>query len=190
MAAANRRKPRPPLDSESLGNVALRYVERFATTRAKLGTYLSRKIRERGWAGEGAPDIGGIVERFSAAGYVNDEAYAIAKSRSLSSRGYGAARLRQSLRAAGVAEGDAAPAFAQADEEAAASAVRFAKRRRIGPFAAEPPDIKQRQKSLAAMLRAGHGFGIARAIVAMAPGEEADLDALLANGSLTSVESV
>ncbi|MDQ3246590.1 MAG: recombination regulator RecX [Pseudomonadota bacterium] len=190
MAAANRRKPRPPLDSETLGNVALRYVERFATTRAKLGTYLARKIRERGWAEQAAADIGGIVERFSAAGYVNDEAYAVAKSRSLSSRGYGAARLRQSLRAAGVGEGDAAPAVEQAEQEAADSAIRFARRRRIGPFAADQPDIKQRQKSLAAMIRAGHGFALARAIVAMAPGEEAALDALLDDGSLTCVESV
>lgn len=190
MAAANRRRPRSPLDSETLGNVALRYVERFATTRARLETYLARKIRERGWGEEAAADIQGIVERFSAAGYVDDGAYAVAQSRSLSSRGYGAARLRQSLRAAGVGEDDAAPAFERAEQEAAGSAIRFARRRRIGPFAADQPDIKQREKALAAMIRAGHGFGLARAIIAMAPGDEAALDALLDDSSPNGVESV
>ncbi|KTW08260.1 RecX family transcriptional regulator, partial [Sphingomonas sanguinis] len=38
-----------------LERLALRYVERFATTEGKLVDYLTRKLRERGWAGEGAP---------------------------------------------------------------------------------------------------------------------------------------
>ena len=44
-----------PLDEQGLNGLALRYVERFATTRAKLRAYLDRKLRERGWAEAGVP---------------------------------------------------------------------------------------------------------------------------------------
>ena len=44
------REPRlaRPLDAAALDRLALRYVERFATTRGKLADYLRRKMRERG----------------------------------------------------------------------------------------------------------------------------------------------
>jgi regulatory protein len=35
-----------------------------------------------------------------------------------------------------------------------------------------------REKALGAMIRAGHGFAIARAIVALAPGADIDMDEL------------
>ena len=67
---------------------------------------------------------------------------------------------------------------ALADEEAVSSALRFAERRRLGPFAAAPPrDPRDREKALAAMIRAGHGFALARAIIELAPGAEIDPDA-------------
>ena len=46
------RRPVPPLDRAALERLALRYVERFATTRGRLTDYLKRKIRERGWDGD------------------------------------------------------------------------------------------------------------------------------------------
>ncbi len=52
-----------------------------------------------------------------------------------------------------------------AEAEAIAAALRFAQRRAIGPFAADPPDQARRERALAAMIRAGHRFPIARAIV-------------------------
>ncbi|HYZ48955.1 MAG TPA: RecX family transcriptional regulator, partial [Sphingomonas sp.] len=49
---AGRARGAAPLDAPALERFALRYVERYATTRARLADYLSRKLRERGWAGE------------------------------------------------------------------------------------------------------------------------------------------
>ncbi len=167
-------KPRQPLNESTLAEMALRYVGRFATTRAKLKTYLERKLRERGWDAATDPPIASLIERFSAQGYIDDAGYALSKSRALSARGYGAARLRQSLRAAGIDEADSVAAREHAEGEAIAAALRFAKRRRIGPFAAERPDEKLRQKAIAAMIRAGHGFALARTIVALEPGAELD----------------
>src|SRR3954451_19657369 len=90
-----RMKPRrapAPLDTERLRELALRYVGKYATTRAKLRQYLVRKIRERGWHGA-APDLERLAGRFAELGLIDDAAYALAKSRSLSARGYGKRRL-------------------------------------------------------------------------------------------------
>ena len=38
------------LDGPALDRLALRYVEKFATSTGKLTQYLQRKLRERGWA--------------------------------------------------------------------------------------------------------------------------------------------
>lgn len=182
MGRIAQRKPRPPLDGHKLNELALAYVGRFATTRAKLRSYLERKIRERGWDGSPEADVEAIAERFAAQGYVDDAAYALSKSRSLTGRGYGARRVDQSLRAAGIDEADSASAREQAQADSVESALRFAERRRIGPFASEVVDRKGRERALAVMIRAGHGFGLARAIVDLPPGAEVDVAELSEHG--------
>lgn len=154
--------------------MALRYVGKYATTRAKLGVYLSRKIRERGWEADSEPNVEAIAERFAALGYIDDAAFALAQSRALGARGYGKRRVAEKLRLAGIDPADGAEATALAEAEAVDAAVRFAKRRRIGPFANFAADLPQREKWIAAMIRAGHGFPVARALAAMAPGSEID----------------
>ena len=170
------RKQRPPLTPGALNELALSYVGRFATTRAKLCQYLTRKIRERGWDGERPPDLQSVADQFARRGYIDDAAYAVAKSQALTGRGYGARRVDQSLRSAGVEESDAAAAREIARDGSLASALRFAQRRRIGPYATEQSDPKGRERALAAMVRAGHDFATARAIVDMPPGDPADPD--------------
>jgi hypothetical protein len=75
-----------PLDSVRLEELALAYVARFATSAAKLEDYLRRKLRERGWDGEGDPPVGPIAAKFVANGFIDDLAYARAKSGSLSAQ--------------------------------------------------------------------------------------------------------
>lgn len=182
MSARTTGRKRKPLNAERLHELALFYVGKFATTRAKLTAYLNRKLRERGWDGEGPPDVDRLVERLAASGLVDDALYALSKSRSLSERGYGAARVRQSLRAAGVDEEDGAAAHELAADEAASAALRFARRRRIGPFADAAPDRAGRERALAAMIRAGHGFELAKAVVDAEPGSQLDLEDLKEKG--------
>jgi regulatory protein len=172
-----RRTP-PPLTEAALQELALRYVGKYATTRAKLRAYLSRKLRERGWDGARDADTAALANRFAELGYIDDAAFALGKSRTLSARGYGKRRLVESLRQAGVEDGDAAAATAHAEAAAVEAALRFAERRRIGPYAAAMPDPRQRDKWIAALVRAGHGFGIARAIACLPAGSEVDRDEL------------
>lgn len=178
MSARKHRKPAPPLNPEKLQQLALRYVGRYSTSRSKLRAYLSRKVRERGWGASEEPPIGEIAERLAGLGYVDDASFALSKAQSLVVRGYGKRRLVEKLRLAGIEEGDSESARRHADAEAVSAALRFAERRRIGPYGSRKPDPRERDRAIAAMIRAGHSFGLARAIAALAPGAQVDVDEL------------
>lgn len=178
MAGRRPRKPRPPLGETNLNELALAYVARFATSRARLAAYLRRKVRERGWAGAGEPPIGAIVAKAASAGFVDDAAFALGKARSLTARGYGSRRVRQALLAAGIEDADGEAARDHARREAVEAVLHFAKRRRLGPYAAEVPDPREREKALAAMIRAGHDFRLAKAVLELGPGAEVNLQVL------------
>ena len=157
-------RPKKPLDSARLEEIALAYVARFATTSVKLQRYLTRKLRERGWEGEGEPDVAALAERYCELGYVDDEAYARARGGDLLRRGYGARRVAQALGEAGIAE-TVRQAVAPGEAGARRAAYALARRRRFGPFFAGELDRERREKQLAAMMRAGHGFDAAQAVV-------------------------
>ncbi len=160
-----RTRPNPrPLDAARLEELALAYVARFATTAAKLEGYLLRKLRERGWDDEAEAPVAALVARFVAAGYVDDAAFARARSGSLLRRGYGARRVEQALHAAGIGEADRA-AVRAAPAERRAAALTLARKRGFGPFGRQLPDRERREKQIAAMLRAGHGLDSARELV-------------------------
>jgi regulatory protein len=172
------KKPRPALDAEALERIALHYVGRYATTRAKLANYLQRKVKERGWAEESPPPLDRLIERFSDAGYIDDAAFASARAASLQRRGYGERRVVQALKAAGVGDEDSAGAREQASGSAWAAALRFAERKRIGPYASEQADRPARERAFAAMMRAGHGIDHVRRVLNARPGEIPELDNL------------
>ncbi|PTD17094.1 regulatory protein RecX [Sphingomonas fennica] len=174
MARSSSYRNHKSLDAEALERLAIAYVGRFATTRVKLASYLRRKLAERDWEGEGAPPVEAIVARFAEAGYIDDRGFAEARAAAFVRRGYGARRLADRLRADGVEGEDAAAARDLAENGAWDAALAFARRRRIGPFAAEPLDPDARRRALAAMLRAGHSLELARKIIACAPDDVPD----------------
>jgi regulatory protein len=151
--------------------LAIRYVGRYATTRAKLTTYLTRKVAERGWEDETRPPVSEIVESCVAAGYVDDQAFAEAKSRSLARQGYGHRRVESSLYQAGITR-DVADSLRPDDESAFERAEAFARKRRIGRFAPYPADQNLLRRQFAAMVRAGHSPQLAGYFVRSVP--EAD----------------
>ena len=177
--------------------MALAYVARFATTAAKLESYLVRKVRERGFiAGDGGLNaaetgqndgegdaeaarsfIDGLVARFVERGFVDDEGYARSKSGAMLRQGYGPRRIDVALRHAGIEESlrsDVDPDEAKVRH----AALALAKKRRFGPYDTSvdplPGDAgfeqvqarrARQEKQLAAMVRAGHGFDVARAVL-------------------------
>ncbi len=166
----NRRQPRfsgqkQQLDPNKLESLALFYVARFATTKAKLVRYLERKLYEGEWIGAQSPDTVAIADRLANQGFIDDLNYAEAKSSSMTRRGYGARRVRQALQQAGIGAEDSEAILTSVDQSAEEAALHFARKRRFGPFAtvATPPEV--RQKQLAAFSRAGHDFKTASKIL-------------------------
>ncbi|MEL6528918.1 MAG: RecX family transcriptional regulator [Pseudomonadota bacterium] len=167
---------RKPLDEAGLRDLALSYAARYATTGAKVEAYLARKIRERGVAEDADGrvrdlDVTGLVTRLIELGYVDDDAYARARSRDLTGRGYGKRRVEQALWAAGVEEevrGNHAPSEA----ESRRAAILLAQKRGFGRFGRRidpdaPAEVQRaaKEKQIAAMLRAGHDFDHVRFIL-------------------------
>jgi regulatory protein len=170
------RNERPPLDENSLEQAALSYAGRYATTRARLTAYLNRKVRDRGWQGAGEVSVERLVEKMAGLGYVDDRAFAAARAAALGRRGFGERRVSAALRAAGIGDEDSGEACEDARQGAWAAALRFAERRRIGPFAEAEGDRAAREKALGAMLRAGHPLDLARRFAFAKPGEIPDAD--------------
>lgn len=177
MAVRERRtgRRRAPLDEGALEQLALCYVGKYATTRAKLAAYLSRKLADRGWQGSGEPPVADLVGRLASLGYVDDRAFAEARADALRRRGYGARRIREALRAAGIGR-EEAERLEGAPDAGLGAALRLAERRRIGPFAAAEPDRAGREKAFAMLVRAGHPPGLARRVAECRPGEIPDAD--------------
>jgi regulatory protein len=185
----------PPLDAARLNALALGYVARFATSASRLEAYLLRKLKGppgAGWQGRvneeqeqsgiEQPDLRGevtaLVARFVAAGYVDDEAFAHARSGGLQRRGYGSRHISQALGQAGIAAEVVAQALPgrQAGRQAA---LALARKRRLGPFAAVTleqgkADRARREKQIAVLLRAGHPLDSARKLVDAASVEAAE----------------
>ncbi len=162
-AVPSSRSPRPPrlLDPSSLEALALFYVGRFATTRARLIDYLRRKLRERGWGGEGEPPVEAIADRCVELGYVDDAAFAVGRSASLLRRGYGGRRVAQALHGAGI-DRELIAANTPDDDAALAAAEAYARRRKLGIFGQRALDRAERARQVATMVRAGHGYDVIR----------------------------
>lgn len=172
------RNGKPQLDGAALEAMALRYVERYATSREKLARYLRRKLRERGWAGEGEAPVAAIVDRMARLRYVDDAQYAESRVRALTARGYGARRIGEALRADGI--GAALGERAAADVDALDAVLRLARRRRIGPYADTRPDggraPEAHRKAIAVLVRGGHSLDLARRVAAAETVEELESD--------------
>jgi regulatory protein len=176
MTGQTHKKPRPPLNSKGLEQLALFYVGRYATTRAKLRGYLTRKVRERGWAEDTPAAVEALAEKFAELGYVDDAAFASSRAAALGRRGYGERRVEQALYAAGIEEADGVAARELATENAWDAALAFVRKRRVGPFAPELFDRDRKRKALAAMIRAGHPYDLARIFIDRDPGDVPERD--------------
>lgn len=164
----------PPYDTATLERAALDYAARYATTQAKLAAYLRRKLRERGWDGPGGAPVEAIVRSFAERGYVDDGAFASARAEALLRRGYGALRIGAALRAAGIDAETAEGLRERIDGDAEAAALRYARRKRIGPFAGRTPDPAEKRRWIAAMARAGHPMDVVLKLLRIDPDDVPD----------------
>src|SRR5688572_20840266 len=167
------RSRRPPLDAAGLEQIALNYLGRYATTRAKLAAYLLRKLADRGWSEPGDPPAEAVLARLARLGYVDDRPFPPAPAAALSRRGHGEPRTGHAPRPAGARPEDA-PGWQEEAGAGLTAALRLAEGGGIGPFAAEEPDRAGREKAMGILLRAGHPPALARRVASCRPGEFPD----------------
>lgn len=168
----NARKP-PNLSPASVERAALYYLERYASSAENLRRVLMRRVARAARFGETDRDqavaaITAVIDKLTARGLLSDQAYAEGRARSLSRRGISRARIVQTLAVKGVGRADADSALAALDEDGdsdLAAALRFARRKRLGPFRLGTDRAERRLRDLAAMGRAGYSGAVARRVV-------------------------
>jgi len=176
MAEAKSRKGRAPrrLTAQSLDNAALHYLERFAASSAHLRRILLRKVAraaEAGMAdrGEGARLVEELIERYLAAGLLDDRAYAAQKGASLHRRGTSRYGIGGQLAKRGVPRELIAATLgdlADSGSDDLAAACALVRRRRLGPYRPAAERETQHRRDLAALARAGFSRDVARRVLA------------------------
>lgn len=167
-------RPPPRITPSYLENAALHYLERFAASSAGLRRVLLRKVDRSvaHWGGERADHLAAVdavIVKLTGLGYLNDQAFAEMKTRSLHRQGKGSRAIRATLAAKGVASDLAEQAMdtltAEHAEPDLAAAVKLARKRRLGPF--RPPEnrAETRAKDMAALARSGFDFDTVRRVI-------------------------
>ncbi len=168
-----RRGPRKATDA-SLGNAALHYLGRYATSSWNLRRVLMRKVeRSARFHGTdrdaGAAVVDRLIARFEDSGLLDDRAYAEARAAALRRRGASARAIRARLLGKGVdrdlIEAALAARASGPGEPELAAALVCARRRRLGPYRPAAARKSMREKDLASLARAGFAYDIARRVV-------------------------
>lgn len=164
---------RSDVDLAYLKRAAAAYLARYAASAAQLERVLERRVAKRCRISGADPAVHAETVKAAVAfcvgaGLVDDAAFAAGRTATLAQRGWPERRIRAALAQKGVARETAEAALAGAEIDDAAAARRFAERRRLGPF--RPPGVRaeKRDKDIAAMMRAGFGFELARATIGRA----------------------
>lgn len=178
MISARNKTPKIPREptAESLRNAALFYLERFPASAARVRQVLERRImRYCRCVPESDPQtytplISPLVESLRAAGYIDDLAYAKGLHASFAHKGVAARTAAQKMRLKGLSPDlvDQVCAAQENGEDAVLRALRFARRKKIGPFAPEGGG-KPPEKALGALARAGFDYETAATVMKTDP---------------------
>jgi len=169
-----RRRGSLPGSEDELAEVAVRYLERFPTTSARLVVFLRRKIgksvaEDVCSQADGEVWVSAVVRRMVNARLLDDRQWAESRARVLHRRGRALRVIRRDLLAHGLGPElteAGLEALAEQHEDVELTAARaLARRRRLGPFAAPDKRGPQREKHLAVLARAGFSFAIARRVI-------------------------
>ncbi|MFC6656452.1 regulatory protein RecX [Roseibium salinum] len=109
--------------------------------------------------------IDAVLEKCSKAGFLDDQAYAETKTRSLRRRGGSQRKIEAQLTAKGVDRAIIESALRQDEQTDLSAAHIFARRRRLGPYRSADDRHERRDKDLAAMCRAGFSYEVARQVI-------------------------
>ncbi len=166
-----------PLETKQAARLrdrALRHLARFPASSTRLRGVLERYARKLAAAGDLEPAAAGplieaVVQGLVEQGLLDDRSYARGRARALARRGRSRARIRGALGVDGIdrdlAEEALDQALADADDGEQALAVRYARRRGLGPFRAAADRAPRRERDLRSLVRQGFPLPVARAVI-------------------------
>jgi len=167
------RARRPPsVARASLEAAALRYLERFDCSTARLRKVLSERVAKAARAGmaeaAAAPAIiEELLARYQSSGLIDDQRFARNFAARQRDRGASRRMIEQKLRARGITADVLSELLPRNDSAASEleAARAFARRRRLGPH--RKPELRDeyRRKDLMAMARAGFNYDTAQRVV-------------------------
>lgn len=166
-------KPPKRITKPRLRNIAIAYVGRYGGSEKRLSEVLARRVERAHYVHGGDKDehLGWVAETVASlvATRVLDEVMnARSAAMSLHLTGKPERVVRQRLRLKGYAQGSIAAGVERirehvgdSDDPDLVAACRYARRRGFGPYARPGREPKERDKQLAAMMRAGFPYRLA-----------------------------
>lgn len=179
-AKAPARKAPRKMTQKRLENIAIYYLQRYASSAENLRRVLLRRTDKALHVHGGDREevqrwIDDIIKRMIRSDVLNDARYALGRATALRRLGRAPAKIRAQLAAKGVSRSIiddvlAETAVTDTGEDAALeAALAYARRRRLGPFSEKPDthdEIRaQNKKHLAALARAGFTYDVARRVM-------------------------
>lgn len=175
MQEKRRKRPRR-ITPQYLERAALHHLERYATSSENLRRVLTRKVwkaarlAEEGSAVDeeaAAAWIEAVVEKLQRAGALNDRAYAEGRVVSLRRQGESARGIAMKLGAKGVPREtvEAALELDEPENDDAAAAVAYARRRRLGPWRRPDEREERHDRDMAALARKGYRLELCRRVI-------------------------
>lgn len=169
----SRRRPRKPTPAY-LERVALWYLERWFTTRKHLRRKLVERVN-RGIAEHGGDrdevlvTVDALLDKLERAKVLDDWRYVRGKVASLRRRGDSRRAIQGKLAAKSADRDmvDRALAEVSGEDGELLSAIRYVRRRRLGPYRLPEKQEEQKQKDLARLARAGFSFDVAKSALAL-----------------------
>lgn len=177
------RRPPRRISATYLHNAGLHYLQRFATGSAHFRKVMMRKI-DRSCAFHKDQDrekcvelLDSMILRFQESGLLNDGAYTRGMIDSLRRRGLSSRMIHAKLQAKGLGRDAIVQALSHYEDDhegdaEIAAALKLARRKKLGPFAAGPQAENHLQKSLATLARAGFSYEIARRVLDAPAGDD------------------
>ncbi|MGB9153975.1 MAG: regulatory protein RecX [Alphaproteobacteria bacterium] len=176
------KKPLKIPSPQSLANIALHYLGRYAASEASLRRVLTNRLRRVTMQNsEFAKDlerqqalrsvIETIIATHKRTGVINDAIFAETKVNSLRRQGRSRRAIQQKLSAKGIASETITTALSQNNDGAEPAdielkaAMALARKRKLGPFRKTLADADRSRKDFAALARAGFSSDIARRVL-------------------------
>ncbi len=152
---------------QRLKNIALYYLKRFETSEYNLRSVLKRRIDDYAYWNkefdkkEAYRWLDDLMSDFVRLGYVNDERYAEIKIRGYLSAGKSPRYILNKLKEKGIDEDLADKLLNEQEYDAFESALKLAKKKKIGPYCEDEKLRKERRnKDMGVLIRAGFDYDV------------------------------